>query len=420
MRKYAVLATSAVLLTAGLATPAWAAAEAPTDVRLAWDDGKIRVTWNDDGSANSIRAVYPRTGASVIIGGRIEGETNELVFSPGKLTIDEDQVQITVASGTSSSWGTPTASASFDTRRPVSPDVYDAELLADRSVRVRWRPTVGADKTPGDPLDRPAAEDWFEARVEKRYGGDPLGTYPVAAGVTSVTVPAQSQLTTVDILTGNGWGQLYPTGRAVYAGTLRAGIAVPAQGTFSERLKIESTLVGTSENTEFPVQLQARATSSAAWKTVGRYTANTQVPFDTGIASLGGRQYRLWVPALKKIGRGAIQLVPAGSTSAKSSQTMTRFAVAGFTRSTVQVGVTVNLSVKIQPGLTVRGTLQRWANGAWRTGPAVQIKNGTALVPFKAAGRGTTTRYRVTVPKLSYNGLPLAPSVSKTFTLTVR
>ncbi|MFF1817093.1 hypothetical protein ACFVWG_07340 [Kribbella sp. NPDC058245] len=418
MRKYAVLAASAVLMTAGLATPAWAASEAPTDVQLSWDDGKIRVTWNDDGAANSIRAVYPRTGTSVIVGGRIEGETNELVLTPGKLRFDEDQVQITVASGPAGNWGTPTASAAFDTRRPASPDVYDAELLADRSVRVRWRPTVAEDKTPGDPLD--GAADVFEARVEKRYGGDPLGTYPVANGVTSVTVPAQSQLATIDIFTRNNWGELYPTGRAVYAGTLKVGIAVPAQGIFSERLKIESTLVGTSENIDFPVELQARPTSTAVWKTVGRYTGGTQVAFETGIASLGGRQYRLWVPARKKIGGSAIELVPAGSTSAKSSQTMTRFAVAGFTRSTVQVGVTVNLSVKIQPGLTVRGTLQHWANGAWRTGPAVQIKNGTALVPFKAAGRGTTTRYRVTVPKLGYNGLPLAASVSKTFTLTVR
>ncbi|MFK4084270.1 hypothetical protein ACI2LF_09200 [Kribbella sp. NPDC020789] len=421
MRRLAVLGTATVLLTAGLSTSAWAADPAPTDVQISWAGGKIRVTWQDDGAANTIRAVYPVTGGSVAIGGRVEGESNELEVLPSALEADRDKVQITVASGTTGHWGAPTSSVIFDTRQPAFLQVKDADLPAARSIRVRWTQAVRQDQTPNDPLDRPESEDWRVVRVYEENSNTVLATYPLAPGTTTVTVPAQATLSRLVVDTGNVWGTSSPAALenyvVVHPRALKATMSVPALGVFSERLGIYSSLSSSLSST-WPVELQARASSTAAWKTVGRYSINDIGNHETGIASLGGRQYRLWVPALKKINESWIDLYPAASTSAKASQTTTKFAVVGFDRRGAELGTTVNLSVKIQPGLTVRGNLQRWANGSWRTGPVVQIKNGVARLPMKTILVGET-RYRVVLPKLAYNGLPILATTSKTFTLIV-
>ncbi|MFC9687929.1 hypothetical protein ACFTSF_05280 [Kribbella sp. NPDC056951] len=419
MRKLLASATTAAVMAATLSTPAWAADPAPTDVQISWAGDQIRVTWADDGAANTIRTTVPADGGSAVLGGRVEGETNELMVSPSMLGADREQVQITVASGTTGHWGAPTASVTFDTRRPAPLFIQDADLLADRSVRLRWTQATRADQTPNDPLDRPTSEDWRLVWVDQWAGSRRLATYPIAPDTTTMTVPAQAEpWTSTSVQTGNVWGRSVSgpleDSRTVHTGTQRAGISVPAQGVFGERLGIYSTL-----DANHPVQLQARPTSTAPWKTVGRYSGSVGRPFETGIASLGGRQYRLWVPAVKEIEEGWIDLFSAASTSAKSSQTTTKFAVVGFDKKAAELGTNVYLTVKIQPGVTVRGNLQRWANGSWRSGPVVQIKNGAMVrMPIKTALKGET-RYRVVLPKFSYNGLPILATTSKTFTLIV-
>lgn len=421
MRKLTSIGIAALLLTAGLSTSAWAADPVPTDVQISWVGDKIRVTWTDDGAANTVRAVYPVTGGSVAIGGRIEGESNELEVLPAALEADRDKVQITVASGTTGHWGTPTSSVTFDTRQPTFLQVKDADLLADRSVRIRWTQAVRPDQTPNDPLDRPESEDWRAVRAYDENSNTVFATYPIAAGTTTLTVPAQPKLSRLVVNTGNVWGTSSPAPLenyvSVHPRALKATTSVPALGVFSERLGIYSSLSASLSGT-WPVELQARASSTAAWKTVGHYSINDVGNHETGIASLGGRQYRLWVPAVKKINETWIDLFPAASTSAKASQTTAKFDVVGFGRKAAELGTTANLTVKIQPGVTVRGNLQRWANGSWRTGPVVQITNGTAKFPMKTTLKGET-RYRVVLPKLASNGLPILATTSKTFTLIV-
>ncbi|MFC9687930.1 hypothetical protein ACFTSF_05285 [Kribbella sp. NPDC056951] len=421
MRKLAATTAAAVLLTTGLSTSAWAADPAPTDVQISWAGDKIRVTWKDDGVANTIRAVYPVTGGSKTIGGRIEGETNELEVLPTVLEADRDKVQITVAGRTTGQWGTPTSSVSFDTRQPTFLQVKDADLLADRSVRIRWTQKVRQDLTPNDPLDRPESEDWRTVEIHDEDGSGVFATYPFAPGSTTVTVPAQPKLSWLAVKTGNVWGTSSPASLenyvTVHPRALKAKMSVPALGVFSKRLGIYSSLSPSLSGT-WPVELQARASSTAAWKTVGRYSISDIGNHETGIASLGGRQYRLWVPALKKINESWIDLFPAASTSAKASQTTTKFTDVGFDRRGTELGQTVNLIVKIQPALTVRGNLQRWVDGSWRNGPVVQITNGTARLPMKATVKGQP-RYRVALPRLAYNGLPLVATTSSTFTLIV-
>lgn len=94
--------------------------------------------------------------------------------------------------------------------------------------------------------------------------------------------------------------------------------------------------------------------------------------------------------------------------------------MAGFNVTTARVGQMVKLSVDVRPGGTVRGALQRWDGKSWRSVLAVPVSKGKAVVYVRAAGRGTTTTYRVAVPGMTYYGLPIRTTGSRSFTLTVR
>jgi hypothetical protein len=275
------------------------------------------------------------------------------------------------------------------------------------------------DITPNDPLDQP---DSLKALVVEPNGD--AHKHQLGAGSPSGVVPPLAGPANIDLIASSGWGSAYGP-RVARIGTVHAGFTVPTQQVCGNRLASKSTLKqfmgdGAQRATGIPVELQARASSTASWKAYGRYAGNTTTAFDTGIATLGNRQYRLWVPAQKSATQTAITVIPATSASAKSSVTLAKFTAAGFTPSTAQVGATVKLSVKIQPASTVQGVLQRWDGKKWINGTKIQLKNGTALVPIKASGRGTTSRYRVALGPILFNGLHLNATQSPTFTLTVR
>ncbi|WP_329484022.1 hypothetical protein OG555_17835 [Kribbella sp. NBC_01484] len=110
----------------------------------------------------------------------------------------------------------------------------------------------------------------------------------------------------------------------------------------------------------------------------------------------------------------------ASSTSARSSKTLAKFDVAGFNLTSAQVGQMVKLTVGVRPAGTVKGALQRWDGKYWRSVLAVPVTKGKAVMYVRAAGRGTKTYYRVAVPKMSYYGLPIETTGSRSFTLAVR
>ena len=67
-----------------------------------------------------------------------------------------------------------------------------------------------------------------------------------------------------------------------------------------------------------------------------------------------------------------------------------------------------------------QGALQRWDGKYWRSVLTVPITKGKATMSVRAAGRGTTTTYRIAVPGMSYYGLPIQTIGSRAFKLTVR
>jgi hypothetical protein len=50
----------------------------------------------------------------------------------------------------------------------------------------------------------------------------------------------------------------------------------------------------------------------------------------------------------------------------------------------------------------------------------VPITKGKGVLYVRAAGRGTTTTYRIAVPGMTYYGLPIQTTGSRAFKLTVR
>ncbi|WP_405064099.1 hypothetical protein OG474_21280 [Kribbella sp. NBC_01505] len=426
LRKLTATAAVAVAVSVFSPVPAHAAIlPPPTDFTLSWQGDKLRLTWKDGGDANYVHVEYPNLGQNnVFLASRHADDSDELLL-PANL-LHSDRVRLYVQSYDGTSFSQPAYSEWFDTEVPAVPYLQDASLAPGAQVRLIWSQIASPDQTPNDPLDRPV--DRLYATVGAT-DGPPAYQVPLpVGGESTATIDAQPRPAIVRLEAANDWGTASTsTGdddKFVRVARAGVGIAVPTQQVYSQTLAIKSTLdlfttAGREDQvTGIPVELQTRPTSTAAWKTSGRYAGNTTAAFDTGIAALGNRQYRLWVPGRKKVSAHEITLIPEVSTSAKSSVTLTKFTAAGFSPSTAKLGATVNLSAKIQPAATVQGTLQRWTGKTWINGSKVQFKNGTALVPIKASG--ATARYRVNLGPFVFNGLTINATTSSTFTLTIR
>ncbi|GAA1705351.1 hypothetical protein GCM10009745_61260 [Kribbella yunnanensis] len=418
MRKLAAVAASAVLLTVGLQAPAWAADPA-TDFELSWLNAKLHLTWKDNGEQNIVLAEYDGQQEPVLFANLAAGEPNDIQGFSNLQPADKVRFILRTVAADGSS--VDTLSPWFDTRGPAAPALQDANLLTNLSTTLKWTQGAVEDKTPGDPLDVPG-NGTVKAVVD--LPGTATKSYPFAAGTTTGTIPAQARPAAIKLIAVNEWTETADT-KTVRLGTLGAGITVPASAAYGNRLGIKSTLdLFTSEGREerassIKVELQARTKTTDAWKTYGRYTGNTTTAFDTGIASLGNRQYRLWVPARKVVSGNVIALTPASSTSAKSSKTLVKFLSKGFTPAHPARHANVDVWAKIQPAATVRGTLQVLLNNKWSNVFPVQFRNGSMLTHANVGNDRGHFLYRIALPATTINGLPLSPTTSSAFPITI-
>ncbi|MFC9694010.1 hypothetical protein ACFTSF_36035 [Kribbella sp. NPDC056951] len=427
MRKLALAATAVAALSVGLQTPAFAAApDAPTDVTIAWaDSDNIKLTWTDDGLANAIYRQLPG-GDEVKYVDLSSTHANEFLVPTRALAASQDHVKLIVRSVNPEGESAPTASPEFDTLVPVAPVLQDANLSASLSTALSWTQAATTDGTPNDPLDNPAYEGIDISAL--RYNGvvDSLGRW--AAGTTSVTVPPQSSRPTTLILSSfSPWGKANAA-KTVKLGFLGVYTTVPASALYSNRLAIKSMLeLYTSPGREerasgIPVELQARAKSTDAWKTYGRYSGTTTATFDTGIASLGNRQYRLWVPARKVVAGNVIVLTPAASTGAKSSKTLVKIVSGGFNPAVSRRGSRWTFSLKILPAVTARGTWQywNWDTNTWYSDGKIQLTKGSYFYRSEPDFELGTIRLRVVAPTVVVNGLTVNANTSPGYNQTIR
>ncbi len=420
MRKLAAVAASAVLLTAGLQAPAWAADPA-TDFEISWLDAELHLSWKDNGEQNIVLAEYDGQQQPVLFANIAAGEPNDI--QRASTLYASDKVRFVLRTVAADGSSVDTQSPWFDTRGPAAPLLQDANLLTNLTTTLKWTQGTIEDKTPGDPLDLPTNGS-VKAFVD--LPGTATKSYPFAAGTTTGTIPVQARPAAIKLVAVNEWGETAGP-KTVRLGTLGAGITVPASAAYGNRLGIKSTLdLFTSEGREerasgIKVELQARAKTTDAWKTYGRYAGNTTTAFDTGIAALGNRQYRLFVPARKVASGNVIALTPAASTSAKSSKTLIKFVDLRFTPAAAKTGTRVDITGKIQPAATVRGTLQYWTGSKWDAGFAVQFIKGSMLKHGRAGvDKPGTYRHQIVLPAITVNGLTLSATTSPTFNFTLR
>lgn len=439
MHKSVAIGSAALLLTSGLADPAWAAVpEAPTDLQVGWVDPamptKVRLTWKDNGEANQVRVEYQDRPTPMELVRVPTDQPDDIArsalayFTPNKIA----RIQVTAvgADGVESS---PVFSPWFDTAGPAAPTLKDAAPLPDGSLRVNWtNAPVAEETTPGDPLDLPTSKAVGPMVWSPRESaGGTTEWFAAPAGTTTAVVPPRPRPFPVRVAAQNEWGKQESKRRLVFSTMTVRYTFVPMMDEYSWSEPIQATAstlicLPMTPNCEprtggVPVTLEGRANASKPWSYISRATSGSTGLVQVGTRARGGQEYRLSVPSWKNFPEQSEWIVATpASTSARLVKTRAYIATAGFSRPTAQVGQTVNLVVDSRPWVTTKVTLQAWNGTSWRAARTVQLTNGKATVAIRAAGRGTTTRYRIAVPRLAVGGLPIEPTISREFTLTVR
>jgi hypothetical protein len=429
MRK-AVLATSIVTaLLAGSQVPAWATGPAaPSDVRVSWSDaasGLMRVTWTDDGAPNKVRLEFQAGSAPTDWLAVTGNDVDRRWAAPTGLV-----ARIAVVTTDNTGDSAPAYSPWFDTNLAGAPKLTAAVPQTDGSLRISWTNSPApADTTPDDPLDVPIGtvgkvgpSIWMVLDDKREFFPQPLGT-------TTAVVPLRPHPQRTWILATNEWGSA-ASGWVDFTDmkfTLSSG---PALGVFGKPMTISGLAGGLDcgpggkcrifPGSGVPITMQTRANASKPWEYAGRYMSYDLVGFDAQPIALGGREYRFYAPAWKNVAGDSWIVTAQAISGTKYIPTQANFAVAGFNVTTAQVGQMVKLTVDVRPGGTVKGALQRWDGKYWRSVLTVPVTKGKAVMYVRAAGRGTKTYYRVAVPGMTYYGLPIQTTGSRSFTLTVR
>jgi hypothetical protein len=425
MRKTIAATTAALILLGGAQLPASAAADAPADLQVGWADaaaGRFKITWNDSGEANRVRIEYEDSDATVRLSSPKAGEPNEYlglssfvrrnaIARVRVVTVDESGVESAAAV---SPW--------FDTDLAADTSVLSAAAMADGSVRLTWyRGQTRQETTPNDPLDRPSTNEHVVSEISST--SHPAEEFLAPTEAKSTTIPPRPRPYLVSLSARNEWGESVNVYRSnVKVTTLTAALSVAAVGQYSSTIGYSGS-VGSPECASTtcgysPVYLQARASASKPWATVGRYEG-TALKFSGKVAVPGGREYRLYVPAWSYAWDEFI-VAPPSSTSARYSAAQAKYSVVGFNTTTAKVGQLIKATVNILPAGSVKANLQWYDGKVWHHAAYIPLTKGKGTLSLKASGRGTTRSWRVTVPAMSMNGLPILATTSRTFKLAVR
>jgi hypothetical protein len=423
MRKALATTAAVVLLTAGLSGTAWATApDAPTDVQVSWtDDGKVRVTWKDNGEANQVVAVFPDTGYR--LGLPTADAPNELLLDPGRFN-EAPKVRVSVrTTGADQALSEPAYSPLFDTHIPPALTIGNAQALSTTSVRVWWQADTFVDETPNDPLDQPTGT-WAKAFVTGPAEGQET-EFVARGGVSTADVPVRRGPLTIRLRTGNEWGwAALGVNNTVRVGTMSvtSPVSTPTRWSgISWNARLLANFPEIIHNEVFPVEVQARPNSSSPWKKAGWNAGQIDGKvFYPSAGAAGGQEYRVWVPAGQIFSGDVIMVTPPASTSAQFIRKYSFINTGGYHEQTARVGVTVHRKVSVTPGLPLKAALQTWNGKQWRYVRAIQLDSkGKADLAIRAAGRGTTQKYRIATPAVKVNGLPVEFSTSDAFTLKV-
>jgi hypothetical protein len=435
MRKTIAAVTLAGLFGAGVQVPAWAAAPAaPSEVQVSWADaaaGLVRTTWTDGGEANSLSIEY-KDGTTANWATRKASLSNEVIG--GQAALDKVARIRVVSIDAAGVQSAAAVSPWFDTNVLGVPTVTAATPLADGSLRLTWKRTAVADSTPNDPLDLTPGPEKISLKLGQKFDDDPEELFPQPAGVSTGVIPPRPHPYPAFVHLQNEWGTV--RSMRVIAADMKVLLRkVPAFTQYGRPM----TIVGQAgadgclsregcrlwQGSGIPVTMQTRATTATPWQYAGRFTAyadteNYNVGFETSGTAIGGREYRFYVPSWSYRFSDEWWVSGQVSTTPRFIPTQAYYRVAGFNVLTAGVGQLVKTTVDVQPAGTVKADLQWYDGKVWHHSTYIQLTKGKGTFSFKAAGRGTTRYWRVVVPKMTMNGLPIVVTPSKAFKLTVR
>jgi hypothetical protein len=440
MRKTIAATTAALILFGGAQLPAWAAGpDAPTDLRISWAEPRhvtFNITWTDSGEANQVRLEYQGGGRQTWVTKKA-GSPNEYTKAGTSLLTNRIARISVVSIDESGVESAPIVSPWFDTIGAPLATFTNAAPLPDGSLKLDWSfAEVPADTTPDDPLDLTPADEYLNI-VSDATPTAPRLSLTLPARTSTVTLPPRPRPYPVSIRSSNEWvfGNNHPGVATVAFSEQTAGLTVPAVADYGLSLPFTAVAgvrlcANAMVNCQDPANpfvskpgiqalLQARPDATRPWKTIGTYK-DQKLQFTASVRSYGGQEYRLSVPARSYVLGHELTVAPAISTSLRRVTTRARFTTAGFNPTTATVGQAVKATVNVQPAGTVKADLQ-WLDGnVWRHAGYVPLVKGKGALSFKASGRGTTRSWRVVVPKMTMNGLPIVATPSRAFKLTVR
>lgn len=418
MKKLAVVAGLAGLVSAGLAIPAHAepADPAPTSVQISWKDETfqfVHVTWDEDvprPNAVYLRVVGSATKKSIRY--LPADGPNEIDLPAATVRLAGYKLVIDVAVGTAAGeTSTATDSAAFDTIPAAAPTSVTATMSGSSTVKVSWKPgtSVNTDTTPGDPLDRNLQAIFQPMYRKPGAAAVPLGSRTAATTIT-FSDPKPSYLFFVQAR--NEWPDpADPT--AANSSTVDVEQVAPTASIPTWVIAGQNTVIrGTFHGPPAKVILHARNSETSPWYVV------TSGDFSNGsysftLPSRGTRQYRV-VAGNKAAGA---TLWFGGYTPVVTTTTQQKVTMA-LAKSTVVRGYSSWGTLTVKPAVQGFADLQRWNGKTW-----VHVKNNAIIdgiayfdMPYWAVGAYT---YRYYSAERVYNGLLVGAAYSQNFTVKV-
>ncbi|HET6292136.1 MAG TPA: hypothetical protein VFG33_02140 [Kribbella sp.] len=426
---------AAVALLAGLGVPAVAHATpqgAVDDVKLAWADGKIKVSWSETaaGIPNWVYLAIPGK-ASKLLGTTTGAGANELLVPPSALepTHDPAGTARIIVSDPSTD---PAYSATFD--RYIQGPTHLAPIMTGTGV-LNWQfaPDPAVDTTPKDPLDVAAPVRFVPRLTLGKTPGTTNECEKVALPATTNpygTVPKQFRPFTLDLYNVSEWGEsklaIVRTRTSSTTFTTPASTTLGATITMSGSIQLDTLrnpAVGDCEDINetaalggHEMVLHARH-NGGAWYVVGVSKTDAKGKYTFVVRNPGTREYR----AVLKTEAGGGFANNQSISAQKVVRASTQFVQAKFITPVIKLGQQPNAYVWVEPARAQKAALQfKNAGGVWQGLMYKTLSSGRGLSGPFAFNRVGQTQFRWWVPaSVNGAGLPVDAAYSNPFTLTV-
>jgi len=422
-----------VLLLAGWQVPS--ASAAVSGVQLAWVDAthaKVRITWSESTpTANMLSLETDDGGEPLSLGSVPVGAPNELLVNTSYLgyTSYPDVSRIVV----SDQAGGAASSPGFDrySRAGGGPNFTFAP---QGGVKWDFYPDPYADSTPNDPLD---VSNGTQYVVRLRYDkqphvyGDCGELLLPATTATNGVIPDNGQPAAVAVLTSNEWNPRLRGSDGSAIRTSSLSITAPTATAYGTPMTVTGLgshgYVNTGgsvvcRQSSYPmngdrVALQGRNSPASAWYVIGTTQVDGSGKYSFSLPNPGAREYRVVLA-----GTESANVIQYGATTAtKAVQASTRVMSAKFIAPVITYGTKPQAYLWVNPAGTQRAALQfKNASGVWQGVSYKTLYAGKGLLQFSWSKRGAT-QFRWWVPgSTTSTGLPVEPTYSGVFTLTVR